>query len=163
MSSTITVRYVTNRALDLIKQFEGFSPTPYRCPGGHTTIGYGHVIRVGDYLYDFLLDGDELYVRKGEAEDLLREDVRHAERAVIRLIDVPLHDCQFDALVSFAFNVGAGALQRSTLRRKINRGEHAVVPAELSRWVWSGGLRLPGLVRRRAAEGMLYIDDLHRQ
>jgi lysozyme len=84
------------------------------------------------------------------------EDVQTAERAVLRLITVPLTDGQFDALVSFTFNLGAGALQRSTLRRKINRGDHANVPAEFRKWVWAGGRKLEGLVRRREAEAALY-------
>jgi GH24 family phage-related lysozyme (muramidase) len=63
---------------------------------------------------------------------------------------------QFDALVSFAFNVGAGGLQRSMLHRKVNREEHALVPAELLKWVWAGGRKLKGLVRRREAEARLY-------
>ena len=90
------------------------------------------------------------------AEELLRRDVESAERAVVRLIRVPLEDGQFDALGSFAFNLGAGALQRSTLRRKVNRGEHGAVPAEFRRWVFAGGRRLKGLVRRREAEAALY-------
>ena len=64
---------------------------------------------------------------------------------------------QFDALVSFTFNVGAAALQRSTLRQKINRQEHEYVPKELMRWVYAGGNIMPGLVRRRMAELDLYI------
>ena len=79
-----------------------------------------------------------------------------AERAVLRLISVPLTQGQFDALVSFTFNLGAGALQRSTLRRTVNREEHADVPAELMKWVWAGGRKLKGLVKRRKAEGLLY-------
>jgi GH24 family phage-related lysozyme (muramidase) len=61
-----------------------------------------------------------------------------------------------DALVSFTYNLGAAALQRSRLRRVINRGEHASAPREFERWVWAAGHKLPGLVRRRHAEGMLY-------
>ncbi len=87
---------------------------------------------------------------------MLRRDVQVAERAVLRLIDVPLTDGQYDALVSFTFNLGAGALQRSTLRRKVNREEHADVPAQLMRWVVAGGKRLRGLARRREAEASLY-------
>ena len=79
-----------------------------------------------------------------------------AERAVLRLIKVPLTDGQFDALVSFTFNLGSGALQRSTLRRKVNREEHEEVPAEFMRWVWAGGRKLKGLVRRREAESIRY-------
>ena len=91
-----------------------------------------------------------------EAEALLRKDVLWAEGAVLRLIGVPLRDGQFDGLVSFAFNCGSGALQRSTLRRKVNREEHGEVPKELLKWVWSGGKKLKGLIRRREAEGRLY-------
>jgi lysozyme len=76
---------------------------------------------------------------------------------VLRLIAVPLTAGQFDALVSFTFNLGGGALQRSTLRRKVNREEHAAVPAELMEWVWAGGRKLKGLVRRREAEAALYL------
>jgi lysozyme len=76
---------------------------------------------------------------QAEATEPLRKDVRIAERAVLRLISVPLTDGQFDALVSFTFNLGAGVLQRSTLRRKVNRGEHESVPAELMKWVWAVG------------------------
>lgn len=81
-----------------------------------------------------------------------------AERAVLRLISAPLTDGQFDALVSFTFNLGAGALQRSTLRRKVKRGEHENVPVELMKWVWAGGRKLPGLVRTRQAEGLSYAE-----
>ena len=95
-------------------------------------------------------------VGEAEAGTLLRRDVATAERAVLRLIAVPLGDGQFDALVSFTFNLGAGALQRSTLRRKVNREAHDHVPAEFRRWVWGGGRKLPGLVRRREAEAVMY-------
>lgn len=81
---------------------------------------------------------------------------RIAERAVLRLISVPLTDGQFDALVSFTFNLGAGALQRSTLRRKMNRGEAEDVPAEFMKWVWAGGRKLKGLIKRRCAEALLF-------
>ena len=90
------------------------------------------------------------------AEDLLRKDAGSAERSVLRLVSVPLTDGQFDALVSFTFNLGGGAFQRSTLRRKVNRQAHAEVPAQLMRWVWAGGRKLKGLKRRRAAEAVLY-------
>ena len=77
---------------------------------------------------------------------------------MLRLISVPLTDGQFDALVSFTFNLGAGALQRSTLRRKVNRGEHEDVPAELIKWVWSNDKRLRGLIIRRRAEAFAYSE-----
>lgn len=95
-------------------------------------------------------------ITEAEAEDLLRRDVHEAESAVLRLIDVPLTDGQFDALVSFTFNLGAGALQRSTLRRKVNCQAHSEVPEQLMRWVWAGGRRLHGLVSRRESESIHY-------
>ena len=88
--------------------------------------------------------------------ELLKRDVLWAERGVLRLISVPLTDGQFDALVSFTFNLGTGALQRSTLRRKVNREDHVDVPKEFRRWVWAGGKRSKGLIRRREAEAKIY-------
>lgn len=143
------MRHITHNGLALIKQFEGFNAEPYLCPGGYWTIGYGHVIKnPKDYPYSLTRD---------EALELLAQDVIRAERAVLRLITVPLTGGQFDALVSFAFNLGAGALQRSTLRRKVNSEEHADIPAEFMKWVWAGGKKLNGLINRRKAEGLCYI------
>ena len=144
------MRHVTDDGLALIKRFEGFAPEVYVCPGGWPTIGYGHVVRDDERIR--FMDG----IDEAIGEELLRRDVAAAERAVLRLIRVPLEDGRFDALSSFAFNLGAGALQRSTLRRKVNREEHGAVPGEFRRWVWAGGRKLAGLVRRREAEAALY-------
>jgi lysozyme len=146
------MRHMTDQGLSLFKRFEGFSPTPYLCPAGWWTIGWGAIHG---------LDGQPVTaatppVTEDAAEALLMRDVTVAERAVLRLISVPLGDGRFDALTSFAFNLGGGALQRSTLRRKVNREEHADVPDEFRKWVWGGGRKLPGLVRRREAEAWLY-------
>ena len=142
------MRHITQDGLNLIKRLEGFSRTVYFCPAGYPTIGYGHVVKNDE---DFSAGIDE-----SQAEELLRQGAQIAERAVLRLINVPLTDGQFDALVSFTYNLGGGALQRSTLRRKINREEHAEVPEQFMRWVWAGSRKLKGLVRRRAAEAGLY-------
>lgn len=147
------MRHVTEEGLDLIKRFEGFSPKIYICPAGYPTIGYGHVVLAHEQ--DQFATG----ITQADATELLRKDVRIAERAVLRLISVPLTNGQFDALVSFTFNLGAGALQRSTLRRKVNSGEHESVPAELMKWVWAAGKRLPGLVRRRRSEALAYSSE----
>ncbi len=144
------MRHLTDDGLVLIKRFEGFAPEVYVCPGGWPTIGYGHVVR--DEERERFATG----IDEATAEELLRRDVESAERAVLRLIRVPLEDGRFDALGSFTFNLGAGALQRSTLRRKVNREEHDVVPDEFRRWVWAGGRRLKGLMRRREVEATLY-------
>jgi lysozyme len=144
------MRHITQAGIDLIKRFEGLSPTVYICPAGYPTIGYGHVVKP-DERQQFAGG-----ITTEQAETLLRQDVQTAESAVLRLITVPLTDGQFDALVSFTFNLGAGALQRSTLRRKINRRDYAAVPAEFRKWVWAGGRKLEGLVRRREAEIVRY-------
>jgi len=144
------MRHITKEGLELIKRFEGFSPTIYICPAGYPTIGYGHVVREDER------DRFEQGIDKDVAERLLLHDVRWAEWGVLRLINVPLTDGQFDALVSFTFNLGTGALQRSTLRRKVNREEHAQVPREFMRWVWARGKRLKGLVLRRELESHRY-------
>jgi lysozyme len=141
------MRHITPQGLSFIQHFEGFSPVVYHDAAGLPTIGYGHLLKPGEAFAE---------ISEAQARQLLAQDVQVAERAVLRLIQVPLHDGQFDALVSFTFNLGAGALQRSTLRRKINRNEHTEVPSELLKWVWAGGRRLPGLVRRRKAEGEMY-------
>ena len=141
------MRHITQDGIDLIKRFEGFSSTVYICPAGYPTIGYGHLVRNHEKFEE---------ISQEEAETLLRIDVGSAERAVLRLIKVPLTDGQFDALVSFTYNLGSGALQCSTLRRKVNRQAHSEVPGQLIRWVWAGGRKLNGLARRRRAEAISY-------
>lgn len=132
--------------LRIIKAFEGFSATKYLCPAGYWTIGFGHLVS----------ENEAAVVTVEEAESLLREDVRLAERAVARLVTVPLSSNQFSALVSFTFNLGAGALQRSTLRAMLNREEYEDAEGQFQYWVYGGGRKLPGLVRRRAAEQLLF-------
>ncbi|MCG7878335.1 MAG: lysozyme [Candidatus Thiodiazotropha endolucinida] len=141
------MRHITQDGIDLIKRFEGFSSTVYICPAGYQTIGYGHLVRSGESFNE---------ISETEAEELLRKDVESAERAVLRLVNVPLTDGQFDALVSFTFNLGSGAFQRSTLRRKVNHQAHAEVPEQLMRWVWARGRMLRGLVIRRTSEASAY-------
>lgn len=144
------MRHITQEGLNLIKRFEGFEPEIYLDAAGLPTIGYGHLIRKGEHKMF------ENGISQAAGEALLIKDVLLAEQAVCRLISVPLTNGQFDALVSFTFNLGSGALQRSTLRRKVNREEHEDVPAEFMRWVWAGGKKLKGLIRRREAEIALY-------
>jgi lysozyme len=144
------MRPLTPVGMALIQRFEGFVAKPYLCPAGFLTVGYGHRVHLSERK---AMEGG---ITKAVAEELLLRDVAAAGSAVLRLIEVPLLDSQYDALVSFTFNLGSAALQRSTLRQKINRNEHLDVPAELLKWVWAGGRKLPGLVARRAAEGARY-------
>lgn len=137
---------ISKAGLDLIKQFEGLYLKAYRCPAGVPTIGYGHTagVAMGQTI------------TQQQADDYLRRDVRQFERAVARLVTVPLTQGQFDALVSFAFNIGDGALAQSTLLRLLNAGDYAGAAAQFDRWNKAGGRVLPGLVRRRAAERALF-------
>ena len=140
-----TGRQTTSQdGLELIKEFEGCRLEAYVCPSGVWTIGYGHTngVKPGDII------------TKAEAEKLLTEDLKRFEDAVTRLIDVPFTQHEFDATVSFAFNVGAGALEQSTFRRRINKGEDKPLcfKEEFPKWVNGSTGPLAGLVRRRDAE-----------
>lgn len=136
--------------INLIKQYEGLSLTAYRCPAGVLTIGYGHTgadVKEGQKIVEPF------------AETLLKGDLIHAEMAVGTLVKVPLNQNQFDALVSFVYNVGQGAFGYSTLLKRLNAGEDPsmVAKQELPRWVKDGdGKVLQGLVRRRSAEAELF-------
>jgi lysozyme len=96
-------------------------------------------------------------ITRKEAREILAKDLRSAEASVLRLITAPLNQHQFDALVSFTFNLGGGALQRSTIRVKINRREYEEAASQFMRWVWAGGKKLEGLVRRRKAESEMFL------
>ena len=138
----------SQKGIDLIKRFEGFSPTAYLCPAGVWTIGYGHTAGVRE--------GDS--VDEDTAEDFLREDLADAEGAVEKHVKVPLKQWQFDALVSFTFNLGAGNLYNSTLLKKVNRNpDDPAIRQEFGKWVHAGGRVLPGLVERRKAEADMYF------
>lgn len=144
-------KHTTERGLRLIKSFEGFSPTRYLCSAGVWTIAWGHAIRRGEKW-----DQPNATITEEEAETLLKQDIYSAEASVSRLIKVTLEDSQFDSLVSFCFNLGSGALQASTLRSMLNREEYFEASLQFDRWVWGGGRKLPGLIRRRKAERILF-------
>ena len=139
----------SNKGVDFIKSFEHFSPKSYICPAGFQTIGYGHVVSRHDHFDEI----SETY-----AEELLTKDLCLAETAVHRNITAPLEQNQFDALVSFVFNLGSGSLQRSSLRQKINYGsDEDEIRSEFVKWIYAGGKRLLGLLRRREAEAGMYL------
>lgn len=126
---------------------------PYHDPVGFPTIGYGHLLSREPWA-DLARWSP---VTEAEADALLEEDMAIAAGAVLRLVTVPLTDGQYAALIDFAFNVGAGNLQASTLRRVINRGEYDEAPRQFRRWVYARGIKLPGLVRRRNDEVELWL------
>ena len=138
---------VSPAGLALIEQFEGFAPDWYNDPVGVRTIGFGWT--------GPLPAGATPPLSHADARRLLRETVEGYAGAVRDAVTVPLAQGQFDALVSFTYNLGPGALRRSTLLRRINAGDPDAAE-EFGRWVFAGGRRLPGLVRRRAAERALF-------
>ncbi len=146
-------RQINRAGLELVKCCEGFRKQAYRCPAGVWTIGYGHTHGVKPGME----------VAEEEAEEILNQDLAEAGEHVERLVRVPLTDPQFSALVSFVFNVGAGRLESSTLLLRLNTGDYDAVPSELAKWVKATDpktgrkVALPGLVRRRAEEGELWL------
>lgn len=162
---------------DLMHKYEGFKDRPYLCPAHIWTIGYGHVlyqeqIRLpmvrpeGKTKADIPMIRREMPLKpedfrvwtKQEIDELFSADVASFERGVLRLIPgVAGRQGSFDALVSFAFNVGAGNLQRSTIRMKANRGEWEEAADAFLMWNKAGGKVLPGLDRRRRDERALFL------
>lgn len=137
--------------INLIKKFEGLRLDAYLCPAGVWTIGYGHTSDAGPPR---VVPG--LKITPADATDILRRDLRKYELAVENAVTVPLKPHQFDALASLCYNIGPPSFQRSSLVRKLNRGEYDAVPAELMKWNKAGGRELPGLTRRRRAEAALW-------
>lgn len=146
---------VPQAAIDLAKRFEGFHRVPkhdlgrahpYICPAGYWTIGYGH-----------LCDPKHPPITEDEAEVYLAHDLQTALAATLRYCPVLVTEPEerLAAIVDFTFNLGAGRLQTSTLRRRINQREWNAAGNELGRWVFGGGRVLPGLVMRRVAEAHL--------
>jgi lysozyme len=136
-----------SKEAELIKSFEGLELEAYLCPSDVWTIGYGHTKGVKE--------GDT--VTKEEAEKLLDEDLAFFRNGVKRLVKVDLNENQFGALVSFAYNLGLGSLESSTLLKILNAGDYDGAADQLLRWNKSKGKVLTGLVRRREAERAVFL------
>ncbi len=137
--------------IDLIKGYEGLRLRVYRDSGGLPTVGYGHLIKPGE---DF-----HTGISAKKAELMLAADLLATEDAVKRLVNVPMNQNQYDALVSLVFNIGAGQLQKSTLLRKLNAGDLAGAAKEFLRWNKAGGKVVEGLRRRRIAEKKMFTGE----
>ncbi|HED1694787.1 MULTISPECIES: lysozyme [Gammaproteobacteria] len=147
---------VPKAAIELAKHFEGFerkvkrgieiTAVPYICPAGFWTIGYGHVC-----------DSKHPPITEAEAEVYLARDLHSALAATLRYCPVLATEPEerLAAIVDFTFNLGAGRLQTSTLRRRVNQLDWFAAGQELRRWVYGGGKLLPGLMKRRIAESYL--------
>lgn len=148
--------YTSQNGVNLIKEFEGLELEAYRDIAGIWTIGYGHT---GDVYPGQSLTEDE-------AESLLRQDLIPRERAVGSLVKVSLNQNEFDALVSFVYNLGKDALARSTFLKNLNAGYPRMAAQEMLRWNKArvkGVLKeVPGLTRRRAAERKLFLTPVKK-
>ena len=138
---------ISANGIALLREFEGLRLVAYQDPVGIWTIGFGHTKTVRP--------GQRISMER--AEQLLREDLAVFERCVDRAVTVPMNQNEADALISWAFNVGCGAVARSTLVRKLNAGDRAGAADEFLRWNKAGGKSLPGLSRRRRAERELFL------
>lgn len=138
----------SQKGVDLIRHFEGLSLKAYKDSVGVVTIGYGSTgpqVQMGQTITE------------SQAETLLLKDLSRFEKGVADLVKVPLNQNQFDALVSFSFNLGLGNLKSSTLLRKLNSMDYAGAANEFERWNRAGNKVLAGLTRRRLAEKELFL------
>lgn len=138
---------ISDAGLALIKEHEGLRLHAYQDSVGAWTIGVGHTLGV--------YEGQQITTM--EADRLLRADLETAERCVNGMVHVEVSQNQFDALVSFAFNVGCGALRASTLLRLLNDGDDMAAAQQFEHWCHAGGKVLAGLVTRREAEKELFL------
>jgi lysozyme len=139
-----------NGGIALIKQYEGLRLTTYKDAVGIPTIGYGHVENPVPL-------GGTRTISAEAAEQLLREDLQRFEHDVNNMLTVEVTQNQFDALVSFTFNLGPANLQSSTLLRKVNSGDFDGAADEFLKWNHAGGQVLAGLTARRNAEKSLFL------
>lgn len=139
---------ISQKGIDLIKRFEGCRLEAYKCSAGVWTIGYG---RTGADV----TQGRK--ITQDEAERLLRQDLTVHCNNVSKLVKVPLNQNQFDALVSFEYNVGYGAFKSSTMLKFINGKNFALASGQFDRWVYANGKVLQGLVNRRKTEKELFL------
>ena len=140
---------ISAEGLSLIKKFEGCELKAYRCAANVLTIGYGSTKGVTE----------DMEITQEEAESLLQEEMHEYEGYINDMVKVPLEQYQFDAMVSWVFNLGSGNLSSSTLLKKLNNSEYDEVPAQIRRWNKAGGKVLDGLIRRREAEAKMFMNE----
>lgn len=145
----------SDRGIALIKHHEGVRLTAYADPVGVLTIGYGHTSAAGAPQVT-----PGMKITQAGADAILRQDLAKFEKYVTDAVKVPLNQNEFDALVSFTFNLGPGNLRSSTLLKKLNAGDRAGAADEFLKWTKAGGKTLPGLVKRREAERALFLTPM---
>lgn len=145
---------ISAKGLEIIKFFEGLSLAPYLCPAGVPTIGYGAT----RYPNGTKVTMKDHHISKAQAEEYLRHDVAQFERAVDNYCVDTINQNQFDALVSFCYNLGAGAFKNSTLLKKVNANPNdPTISKEFAKWNRAGGEISNGLIKRRQMEAIHYF------
>jgi len=139
----------SQKGLDLIKKFEGFSDKEYICPAGKVTIGYGHVILPNEHFSSS--------ITKEEAEILLKKDLQPREKSLNILVKVNINQNQFDALISLIYNIGVANFKQSTLLKFINDRLFDKVPDQFRRWKYINKVVSKGLLNRREEEIKLWL------
>lgn len=159
---------ISDKAKEMIKHHEGVRFKPYRCPALLWTIGVGHVLyndqaklKLDERAsYDIKLPDNRIWTKQ-EIDAILVQDLARFEQGVARYCPSSIYNQgQFDALVSFSFNVGLGSLQKSTLRMKYNRGEIQSAADEFFKWAKVNGKVLKGLMNRRTDERALFLSQV---
>jgi lysozyme len=155
-----------NALIKMLKHHEGVRYVPYRCPARLWTVGVGHVIDPAHLRVPFdrrlelpIPAGWDRRLTEDEVDALLQKDLQRFLAGVLRLCTVVPLSNRHLALASFAFNVGLGNLQASTLRQKHNRGDYDGASEEFKKWNLSAGKVLPGLVARRRDEQAIYLSQ----
>lgn len=144
---------VSSNCINIIKECEGFRSKPYKCPAGVATIGYGST----RYLDGKPVKMTDAPITEAQAADLMKLSLREYEAAVLRYVKAPINQNQFDALVDFAYNVGAQNLRSSTLLRLLNLGQYSAAASEFGKWAYAAGKKMDGLVKRRKLEQNLFM------
>ena len=137
---------ISSNGIELIKVFEGLELEAYKCAAGVWTIGYGHIKGVHEGMN----------ITEDTANKMLMEELVEYENYIDQAVTVPLAQCQYDAMVSWVYNLGNGNLTSSTLLKVLNSGDYDGVPAQMMRWNKAGGKVLEGLTRRRQAEADMF-------
>lgn len=141
------MQFTSKKGLELIKNFEGLRLNAYYCPAGKLTIGYGHLVN----------DNEPREITEDVANNLLKQDLETYEAEVRNMVKIPISQGQFDALVSFAFNLGVGSLKTSTLLTHLNSKKIIDAALEFPRWCYVGNEKSLGILKRRLAEATLFL------
>lgn len=150
------MRKINRASIDMIKHFEGLRLKPYLCSAGVATIGIGTI----KYPDGKAVTMNDPAITEEQAEDYLQFELKEKQEGVEKLVKIPINDNQFGALVSFAYNVGLGALKGSTLLKLLNQGDVSGAAEEFLRWDKAGGKKVAGLTRRRQAERSLFLQSI---